>query len=229
MIDGLNRETTSHRRRKSFSPPKVFVGPSALAPLHRRQIAGSVLSRALSKANAFCEGTRMDRTQKEEMVADLREAFEDSQIVIVSKQTGLSVPQTQALRRAMRAEGATLRVAKNRLVKIAVKDTAKEALSDMMTGPTAISYSTDPVAPAKVLADFAKNNDKIEILGAVMGDKFLSAAEVGALAKLPSLDQLRGKLVGLIQAPATKVAGVIQAPASQLARVFAAYGAKDAA
>ena len=171
----------------------------------------------------------MDRRQKEVMVAELKEAFDASEIVIVSKQTGLTVTEAQGLRRAMRAEGATLKVAKNRLVKIAVKDTAKEALSDMMTGTTAVSYSSDPVAPAKVLADFAKENDKLEILGAVMGDKFLSAAEVNALAKLPSLDQLRGKLIGVIQAPATKVAGVLQAPAAQLARVFAAYGAKEAA
>lgn len=171
----------------------------------------------------------MDRSQKEEMVAELKEAFEGSEIVIVSKQTGLTVTQAQTLRRAMRAEGATIKVAKNRLVKIAVQDTAKAGLSEFMTGTTAVSYSTDPVAPAKVLADFAKENDKLEILGAVMGDKVLSAAEVGALAKLPSLDQLRGKIIGVIQAPATKVAGVVQAPAAQLARVFAAFAAKDAA
>ena len=171
----------------------------------------------------------MDRSQKEEMVAELKEAFDASEIVIVSKQSGLTVTEAQSLRRAMRAEGATLKVAKNRLVKIAVKDTAKEGLSDLMTGTTAVSYSSDPVAPAKVLADFAKDSDKVEILGGVMGDKMLSAAEVNALAKLPSLDQLRGKIIGVIQAPATKVAGVVQAPAGQLARVFAAYGAKDAA
>ena len=171
----------------------------------------------------------MDRSQKEEMVAELKQVFDSAEIVIVSKQTGLSVTQSQALRRKMRAEGATLKVAKNRLVKIAAQETSKAGLSDLMTGPTAISYADDPVAPAKVLADFAKESDKIEILGAVMGDKVLSAAEVGALAKLPSLDQLRGKLIGLVQAPATKVAGVVQAPAAQLARIFAAYAAKDAA
>ena len=171
----------------------------------------------------------MDRIQKQEMVAELKEAFEASEIVIVSKQSGLSVVEAQDLRRKMRAEGATLKVAKNRLVKIAVADTEKEGLSDFMSGATAISYSTDPVAPAKVLSDFAKSNDKIEILGGVMGSKILSAAEVDALAKLPSLDQLRGKIIGVIQAPATKVAGVVQAPAGQLARVFAAYGAKEAA
>lgn len=171
----------------------------------------------------------MDRSQKEEMVAELKDAFAASEIVVVSKQSGLTVTQAQALRRAMRAEGATLKVAKNRLVKIAVDGTDKAALSDFMVGPTAISYAQDPVAPAKVLADFAKDTDKLEILGAVMGDKVLSAAEVNALAKLPSLDQLRGKIIGVIQAPATKVAGVIQAPAAQLARVFAAYGTKEAA
>ncbi|MGB0785716.1 MAG: 50S ribosomal protein L10 [Alphaproteobacteria bacterium] len=171
----------------------------------------------------------MDRIQKEEMVAELKEAFEGSEIVVVSKQSGLSVAEAQTLRRAMRAEGATLKVAKNRLVKIAVQDTSMEGLSEFMTGTTAISYGTDPVAPAKVLADFAKENDKIEILGAVMGDKVLSAAEVNALAKLPSLDQLRSKIIGVIQAPATKVAGVVQAPAGQLARVFAAFSAKEAA
>lgn len=168
----------------------------------------------------------MDRIQKEEAVAELKEAFEGSEIVIVSKQSGLSVVEAQNLRRAMRAEGATLKVAKNRLVKIAAQDTAKEGLSDMMSGPTSIAYSDDPVAPAKVLADFAKENDKLEILGGVMGDKVLSAAEVNALAKLPSLDQLRGKIIGVIQAPATKVAGVLQAPAGQLARLMSAYAAK---
>ena len=177
----------------------------------------------------------MDRSQKEEMVAELKQAFDASEIVIVSKQSGLTVAEAQALRRAMRAEGATFKVAKNRLVKIAVKQTAKEGLSAFMTGNTAVAYATDPVAPAKVLANFARESaqrsaqGKIEILGAVLGDKLLSAVEVKALAKLPSLDQLRGKIIGLAQAPATKVAGLIQAPAGQLARVFAAYGAKEAA
>lgn len=171
----------------------------------------------------------MDRIQKEEAVAALKEAFEGSEIVIVSKQTGLSVVEAQKLRRSMRAEGATLKVAKNRLVKIAVQDTAKEAISDLLSGPTSIAYSDDPVAPAKVLADFAKENDKLEILGGVMGDKVLSAAEINALAKLPSLDQLRGKIIGVIQAPATKVAGVLQAPAGQLARLMSAFATKDAA
>ena len=171
----------------------------------------------------------MDRRQKEGMVDELKEAFEASEIVIVSKQTGLTVGESQTLRRAMRAQGATFKVAKNRLVKIAVRDTAKEGLSDFMTGSTAVSYASDPVAPAKILVDFAKENGKLEVIGAVMGDKTLSPGEVGALAKLPSLDQLRGQIIGLVQAPATKVAGVVQAPASQLARVFAAYGAKEAA
>lgn len=168
----------------------------------------------------------MDRIQKQEMVAELREAFESSEIVIVSKQSGLSVNEAQALRRKMRAEGATLRVAKNRLVKIAIADTDKQGLANLMSGTTAVSYSNDPVAPAKVLAEFAKENDKVEILGGVMGDKILSAAEVNTLAKLPSLDQLRGKLIGVIQAPATKVAGVLQAPAAQLARLMSAYATK---
>ena len=169
----------------------------------------------------------MDRTQKEDVVAELKEAFEGSEIVIISKQSGITVAEAQALRRAMRVEGATLKIAKNRLVKIAVKDTAKEGLSDMMTGTTSISYSADPVAPAKVLATFTKSNDKIKILGAVMGEKILSATEVGELAKLPSLDQLRGKIIGLVQAPATKLAGIVQAPAGQLAKVFMAYSAKN--
>ena len=168
----------------------------------------------------------MDRIQKQEMVAELKEAFTSSEIVIVSKQSGLSVNEAQELRRKMRAEGATLKVAKNRLVKIAVADTDKQGLTDLMSGTTAVSYSDDPVAPAKVLADFAKENDKVEILGGVMGDKVLSAAEVNALAKLPSLDQLRGKIIGVIQAPATKVAGVLQAPAGQLARLMSAYATK---
>lgn len=171
----------------------------------------------------------MDRAQKEEKVAVLHEAFLGAGLVVILHQAGLSVKESTALRGQVRKAGAGFRVTKNRLARIALKGTQFEGLADLFTGPTAIAYSEDPVAAAKVIADYAKGNDKVAIVGGGLGAQVLDRAGVEALAKLPSLDELRGRLLGMIQTPATRVAGVLQAPAGQLARVFNAYATKDAA
>ncbi|WP_414900074.1 50S ribosomal protein L10 [Sphingomonas flavalba] len=171
----------------------------------------------------------MDRAQKSELVAELNRTFSEVGVVVVTRNLGLTVAQSTVLRGKMREAGASYKVAKNRLAKIAVEGTPYAGISDLLTGPTGIASSSDPVAAAKVAVDFAKANDKFEIVGGAMGDTLLDVDGVKALAALPSLDELRAKIVGLVQAPATKVVQVVQAPAGQLARVFGAYAAKDAA
>ena len=171
----------------------------------------------------------MNRTQKEEKVAALHESLKEAVLVVVAHQNGLSVGESTDLRRRMYQAGANFRVTKNRLARIALKGTRFEDLDDLFTGPTAVAFSEDPVAAAKVAVEFAKKNDKLTIVGGSLGDQKLDIAGVEALAKLPSLDELRGKLVGMIQTPATRIAGVVQAPAGQLARVFGAYARKDEA
>lgn len=171
----------------------------------------------------------MDRSQKTEAVAELNRTFKEVGVVVVTRNLGMTVAQSTELRTKMRDAGASYKVAKNRLAKIALEGTDYGSLADLLTGPTALATSADPVAAAKAVVDFAKTNDKIEIVGGAMGSTVLDAEGVKALASLPSLDELRGKIVGLIAAPATKLATVTQAPAAQLARVFGAYGAKEAA
>lgn len=171
----------------------------------------------------------MDRTQKAELVSELNTVFGEVGVVVVTRNLGLTVAQSTALRQKMREAGASYKVAKNRLAKIALKDTDYEGIGDLLTGPTALATSGDPVAAAKVAVEFAKTNEKLEIVGGAMGSVVLDAEGVKALASMPSLDELRAKLVGLIQAPATKLATVTQAPAAQLARVFGAYASKEAA
>ena len=171
----------------------------------------------------------MDRSQKAESVAQLNAVFNEVGVVVVTRNLGLSVKQSTDLRSKMREAGGTYKVAKNRLAKLALKDTQYEAIEEYLTGPTALAWSTDPVAAAKAAVDFAKTNDKLEIVGGAMGSTQLNAEGVKALATMPSLDQLRGTIVGLINAPATKIARVVNEPAAKLARVFGAYGAKEAA
>jgi large subunit ribosomal protein L10 len=171
----------------------------------------------------------VDRAQKAELVSELKGVFDKTGLVVVTHYTGLSVAELTDLRVQMRGVGAQFRVTKNRLTKLALEGTKCESIAHLFTGPTAIAYSDDPVAAAKVSVEYAKKNDKLVVLGGVMGDTELDANGVKALATLPSLDELRAKLLGLINAPATKVAGVLQAPAGQLARVFAAYGKSEAA
>lgn len=171
----------------------------------------------------------MDRSQKTQAVAELNSTFNEVAVVVVTRNLGMTVKQSTDLRNKAREAGASYKVAKNRLAKIAIEGTDYAVLADLLTGPTALSYSTDPVAAAKVVTDFAKTNDKLEIVGGAMGSMLLDAEGVKALASLPSLDELRGKIVGLLQAPAAKLASITQAPAAQLARVFNAYAEKDAA
>ena len=171
----------------------------------------------------------MDRAQKTEAVAELNRTFGEVGVVVVTRNLGMTVKQSTDLRNKMRDAGASYKVAKNRLAKIALDGTDYTVLTDLLTGPTALATSIDPVAAAKVAIEFAKTNDKLEIVGGAMGNQLLDAEGVKALASLPSLDELRGKIVGLLQAPASKLAAITQAPAAQLARVFNAYAEKEAA
>ncbi len=171
----------------------------------------------------------MDRIQKEELVAAFNEAFSGATLVVVTSQNGLSVAQSTELRREMRDAGASFKVTKNRLTRLALKGTKFEHLSDLFNGPTAIAYSDDPVAAARIAVKFADSNDKFFVLGGGLDEQALDVSAVTALAKLPSLDELRGKLVGMIQTPATRIASVTQAPAGQLARVFSARAEKGEA
>lgn len=171
----------------------------------------------------------MDKAGKAESLKVLSGIFQDSGSVVIARYTGLTVAEMTKLRGMLRERGAEAKVVKNRLAKIALDGKGGDDAAAMFVDQTVIAYSSDPVAAAKGAADFAKENENLVIIGGVMDDKVLDRSGIEALAKLPSLDQLRGKLVGLIQAPATKVAGVVQAPAGQLARIFSAYANKDAA
>ena len=171
----------------------------------------------------------MDRAQKAAAVADLKQTFSEVGVVVVTRNLGLTVAQSTQLRTKMREAGASYKVSKNKLAKIALDGTDYLSLGDMLTGPVGLASSIDPVAAAKVVVEFAKTNDKLEIVGGSMGATALNVEGVKALATMPSLDELRAKIVGLIQAPAQKLASITQAPAGQLARVFGAYGAKEAA
>lgn len=164
----------------------------------------------------------MDRMQKEALVADMRQRLESSSLVVVARQSGLTVDEVTTLRREMRAANAEFKVLKNTLAQIAVKETKLDGLSGMLSGPTALAYSADPVAAAKALVTFANKNDKIKVVGACLDGKVLNEAEVKALATLPSLDELRGKLIAVINAPATKLAILLKEPAARIARVISA-------
>ena len=163
-----------------------------------------------------------NRKAKEKLVEVLGTEVKDAGLLVIVEQSGLNASQTLDLRRMMRAAGVTMKVGKNTLTKRAIKGTKLEGLTEFLKGPTALAYSKDPVAAAKVAAEFAKKNNKFKIVAAAMGDEILDAKAAMALALLPSLDQLRGKMIGLILAPATKIACVLQAPAGQLARVMSA-------
>ncbi|MCJ8324805.1 MAG: 50S ribosomal protein L10 [Rhizobiales bacterium] len=168
----------------------------------------------------------MDRAQKEKLIATLHDVFSTKAVCVVAHYKGLSVKQMTDLRRRSTAAGATVKVAKNRLVKLALKGTDMEGISDLFVGQTVISYADDVIAAPKVAAAFAKDNEDFVILGGAMGTTILDEKGVKSLASMPSLDELRGKLVGLINAPATKIAGVLAAPGGQVARVIGAYADK---
>lgn len=165
----------------------------------------------------------MERTQKEQVVEGLKQVFSDAGIVVVTQQNGLNVAEATDLRRKMRDAGARYRVTKNRLTCLALDGSPYAGLMDLFTGPTAIAYSDDPVAAARVAVDFSKKNDKLIVIGGGMPDKPLDEAAIKHLAGLPSLDELRAKIVGMISTPATRLVGLFQAPAGQLARLAAAY------
>ncbi len=171
----------------------------------------------------------MDRTEKSDVVAALGQTLAATAVVVVTRNHGLTVAQVTDLRTRMRAAGATFKVTKNRLARIALEGTPYQPLGELLTGPTGFATSADPVAAAKVAVDFAKTTDKFEIVGGAMGAHVLDIDGVKALASLPSLDELRAKIVGLVQAPATKLAQLVNAPAGKLARVFGAYATKEAA
>ncbi len=170
----------------------------------------------------------MDRVQKAESVEELNSLFAGAGAVVVAHYSGMTVAQMGELRSRLRAAGASFKVAKNRLAKRALEGTPAAGISHLFTGPTGIAYSKDPVAAPKVLVAYAKDNEKLVILGGAAVGAVLDLQGVKTLAELPSLDQLRGKILGLLQAPATKIAGVLQAPAGQLARVISAYANKAA-
>lgn len=162
----------------------------------------------------------MNRTQKEELVSELKTKVEESALIVVTRQSGLSVSEVTNLRRQMREAGADFKVYKNTLAELAIKGTSAEGLASYLNGPTALAFSVDAIAAAKAAYKFANTNDKLQILGGVMNGKALSAADVKVLATLPSLDELRATLIGLVQAPATKIARVLKEPGACVARVL---------
>lgn len=164
----------------------------------------------------------MDRSQKADLVAELKTVFTETSVVVITRNLGLSVAQSTDLRLKMRDAGAQFKVAKNRLAKIAIEGTQYGSISDLLTGPTALATSIDPIAAAKVAVNFAKTNDRLEIVGGAMGDTLLDVAGIKALAELPSLDELRAKLVGTFMAPATQFARTLAEPGARFARVLQA-------
>ncbi len=169
----------------------------------------------------------MERANKKDYIESLNAQVSDAASVVVVHYKGLNVDEITDLRAKMREAGASFKVTKNTLAKRAFAGTEYESMVEHFTGPTAIGYSTDPVAPAKILVNFANQNDKLQIVGGAFGAKTLDVNGVTELSKMPSLDELRAKLIGMLNTPATRIAGVLQAPAGQLARVCGAYGAKS--
>ena len=171
----------------------------------------------------------MERAEKREVVTALHDVFAKTGVVVVAHYAGLTVAQMTKLRSEMRNAGGRVKVAKNRLVKLALEGTDDKGIADLLKGPTCLAYSADPIAAPKIAVKFAKANEKFVILGGSMGSTALDAKGVNSLADLPSLDELRGKLIGLLQAPASKIARTLNEPGAQLARVCGAYGNKEAA
>ena len=169
----------------------------------------------------------MNRAQKQAAIESANAKLNSAAIALVVHNNGLTVAQISELRKNLRAAGAEFKISKNRLTKIAAKGTPLEAIAELLKGPSAIATSADPVSVAKGIVDFAKTNEKLVIVGGVYGAQKLDAKAIDALAKLPSLDELRAKLVGMLQTPATRIAAVLQAPAGQTARVIGAYSKKE--
>ncbi len=173
--------------------------------------------------------TDVDRAEKREFVTTMHDAFSNAGAIVVAHYTGLTVSEISALRAKMKDAGGTVKVAKNRLAKIALEGTPAQAIAELFKGQTLVAFSQDPIAAPKAAVDYAKTNEKLVIIGGAMGATSLDHNGVKALAALPSLDELRARLVGMLVTPATRIAQVVNAPASQLARVFGAYAQKDEA
>jgi large subunit ribosomal protein L10 len=171
----------------------------------------------------------VDRAAKKELVTTLNGVFKGANVVVVAHYSGLNVAQMQTLRKQMKQAGAVVKVAKNRLAKIALEGTDAAVIVPLLKGPTLIAYSGDPVAAPKAAVEFARTHERLVVLGGAMGRSALDANGVRALAALPSLDELRAKIIGLIQAPATKIAQVVNAPATKVARVLRAHAEKSEA
>jgi large subunit ribosomal protein L10 len=169
----------------------------------------------------------VDKLKKGQVVASLQESFSGASTIIVTHYKGLTVAEITNLRRNMRKLGAEFKVTKNSLTKLALKDTQYEKLSELLEGPVAIAYSSDPVAAAKGIVEFANDNEKLIILGGAVGSEAVDVSRIKTLAKLPSLDQLRSKIIGMISTPATRIACILQAPGSQVARVISAHAKKN--
>jgi len=168
----------------------------------------------------------VNRSEKQILVQSLRSTFEGASIVVVTHYSGLSVAELEDLRGQMRTVGASFKVTKNRITRLALEGTKFQGIADLFSGPTAIAYSDDPVAAAKIAVKFSKENDKFVIMGGALGEEVLDLASINALASLPSMDELRGKIIGMINTPATRIAGVLQAPAGQIARVIGAHSSQ---
>jgi len=170
----------------------------------------------------------MDRAEKAELVSTLNEAWKDTGVIVVAHYAGMTVAQMTEFRKRVKEAGGSVKVAKNRLAKLALKDTDSVSISDLLKGQTCLAYSDDPIAAARISVKYSKENDKLVILGGAMGKTVLDAKAVKALADLPSLDELRAKLLGLLQAPATKIARIMKEPGAKLARVVQAKSAQEA-
>jgi large subunit ribosomal protein L10 len=168
----------------------------------------------------------MDRAEKRELVSTLNEAWKDTGVIVVAHYAGMTVAQMTEFRKRVKEAGGSVKVAKNRLAKLALKDTDSVSISDLLKGQTCLAYSDDPIAAARISVKYSKENEKLVILGGAMGKTVLDANAVKALADLPSLDELRAKLIGLLQAPATKIARILKEPGGQLARVIQAKSAQ---
>jgi large subunit ribosomal protein L10 len=194
--------------------------------LRKEELAGWLASSRRPAERTANRREILDRAAKSELVATLGEMFKTTKVVVVAHYSGLTVAQMQTLRRQMKQAGANVKVAKNRLAKIALEGSDVASIAPLLKGPALIAFSCDPVAAPKIAVEFARTNERFVILGGAMGTTTLDLNGVKALAALPSLDELRAKIVGLIQAPATKIAQIVNAPAAQLARVVQAYASK---
>ena len=175
------------------------------------------------------ECSQVDRAAKQELVTTLHDVFKDTGVVVVAHYAGMTVAQMTDFRKRMKEAGGTVKVAKNKLAVLALKETSSEGISDLFKGQTCVAYSSDPMVAARIAVKYSRENDKLVILGGAMGSNVLDSASVKALADLPSLDELRAKLIGLLNAPATKIARTIAEPGAKLARVIQAQASKGEA